>query len=192
MTTLIKLSLLLLPVFALSGCFSPSHMVLKQKGFDIFSVQPEKGKAAIVLARTMVIGSAAFSFHNYLEKEAIGTLKKNCLVKTNIEPGEKYLLAKTEAFEVAKINFLPDRVYYVHENPRPGWAQVRVVLLPQQLENLQNDLGNDGCDLYEPDSNDPMEELTDEEYRSAIGDYEREVKEGYHGDWLTYMGYPTR
>ena len=180
--------LLLLPLVMLLAACSPAHMTMKQDNFDIRTVRPNPGKAALVVARTTIFGKA-INFYNYLDRRFIGVTRgKGCFVKTDIEPGLQYLIARTESLETGKIQFEPDKVYYVQESPRMGWVVARVTLSPVTLEHLVEEIGEDGCTFYEIDPKDPAEDLTDHEYKEAVTDYEREIGEGHHKEFTEYKG----
>jgi hypothetical protein len=171
---------------------TPAHMVLKQDNFDIKTVKPNDGKAALVIARTTSLGGA-INFHTYIEQNVIGVTKgKSCFVKNDIEPGVKYLIARTESLEEAKINFEPNHIYYVQQSPRVGWWVARVTMTPMSQEQLLSEIGSDGCSLYEMDSKDMADNLTNDEYKEAVTDYERELTEGYHKDFTDYKGFAVK
>lgn len=180
--------LLLLPLVMLLAACSPAHMTKKEDSFNIKTVKPNTGKAALVVARTTNFGKAV-NFYNYLDHRFIGVTRgKGCFVKNDIEPGLQYLIARTESLETGKIQFEPDKVYYVQESPRIGWVVARVTLSPVTLEHLVEEIGEDGCTYYEIDPKDPAEDLTDHEYKEAVTDYEREIGEGHHKEFAEYKG----
>lgn len=185
-----KLSLLLLAVMVLAAC-SPAHMVKKDGRLDIRTVRPEPGKAALVIARTTSFGGA-INFFTYVDSTFIGVTRgQSCFVKRDIEPGLKYLIARTESLETGKLRFEPDMVYYVQQSPRMGWAVARVTLTPVSPEHLVAEIGDDGCEEYVINTGDVAEDLTDHEYQEAVTDYEREITEGFHGEFTNYKGYPA-
>jgi len=188
----VKTLCLVIPfVLVLSAC-TPSHMVLKQDNFDIKTVKPIAGKAALVIARTTSFGGA-INFYTYIEQNIIGVTKgKGCIVKNDIEPGVKYLITRTESLEGAKISFEPDRVYYVQQSPRFGWVVARVTMTPLSQEQLLSEIGSDGCTLFEMDINDMADNLANDEYKEAVTDYERELKEGHHKDFTDYRGFAVK
>lgn len=176
----------------LTACTPPAHMVLKQDNFDIKTVKPNDGKAALVIARTTSFGGL-INFHTYIEQNIIGvTQGKSCFVKNDIEPGVKYLIARTESLEEAKINFEPDHIYYVQQSPRMGWWVARVTMTPMSLEQLLSEIGSNGCSLYEMDIKDMADNLTNDEYKEAVMDYERELTEGHHKDFTDYKGFAVK
>ena len=178
-------------IFLLSAC-SPAHMVLKQDNFDIRTVKPSDGKAALVIARTTSLGGA-INFHTYIEQNIIGVTRgKSCIVKKDIEPGVKYLIARSESLEGTKINFEPNHIYYVQQSPRPGWWVARITFTPMSQEQLLDEIGTDGCSLYEMDLTDLADNLTNEEYKEAVTDYERELTEGLHKDFSDYKGFVVK
>jgi len=151
-------------------------------------LQPQPGKAALVVARTTSFGGA-INFFTYLGKKGIGVTKgKGCIAKTDIEPGLQYLISRTESLETGKITFEPDKVYYVQQSPRIGWVVARVSLTPLSQYKMAEEIGVDGCDYYVIDENDPIKDLTDHEYQEAVNDYEREIIEGLHKDFTEYRG----
>lgn len=184
--------LMLLPLLMLMTACSPAHMTKKEENFNIMTVKPNPGKAALVIARTTSMGGAV-NFYNYLDHRFIGVTRgKGCFVKNDIEPGLQYLIARTESLETGKIKFEPDTLYYVQESPRIGWMVARVTLAPVTPQHLAEEIGNSGCTLYEIDANDPAEGLTDHEYKEAVTDYEREVTEGYHKEFTDYKGFKAK
>jgi len=183
---------LFIPFMLMLTACTPAHMVLKQDNFDIKTVKPIDGKAALVIARTTSFGGA-INFHTYIEQNIIGVTKgKSCIVKNDIEPGVKYLIARTESLEEAKINFEPDHIYYVQESPRMGWWVARVTFSPMSQEQLLSEIGSNGCTLYEMDIKDMADNLTNDEYKEAVTDYERELAEGYHKDFTDYKGFAVK
>lgn len=183
---------LFIPFMLMLTACTPAHMVLKQDNFDIKTVKPIDGKAALVIARTTSFGGA-INFHTYIEQNIIGVTKgKSCIVKNDIEPGVKYFIARTESLEEAKINFEPDHIYYVQESPRMGWWVARVTFTPMSQEQLLSEIGSNGCTLYEMDIKDMADNLTNDEYKEAVTDYERELAEGYHKDFTDYKGFAVK
>lgn len=183
-----KLSLLLLAVMVLAAC-SPAHMVKKDGRLDIRTVRAEPGKAALVIARTTSFGGA-INFFTYIDRKFIGVTRgQSCFVKRDIDPGLKYLVARTESLETGKLQFEPDMVYYVQQSPRMGWAVARVTLTPVAPDHLVSEIGDEGCEEYVIDSGDVAEDLTDHEFQEAVTDYEREITEGYHGEFTNYKGF---
>lgn len=184
--------MLLFLLSALMTACSPAHMVKKDEGFDIKTVKPVPGKAALVVARTTSFGGA-INFFTYIESQIIGVTKgKGCLVKNDIEPGSKYVIARTESLETGKIDFEPDFVYYVQQSPRMGWVVARVSMKPLTQEQILSEIGSGGCTLYEMDPKDPAKDLTPHEYQEAVTDYERELKEGHHKEFTVYKGFKVR
>jgi hypothetical protein len=183
-----KTLLLMSLAIPMAAC-APAHMIEKEDGFNIMTVKPNPGKAALVVARTTSFGGAV-NFYNYLGYKFIGVTKgKGCFVKNDIEPGLQYLIARTESLETGKIQFEADKVYYVQESPRLGWVVARVTLSPVTPEHLSAEIGDGGCTYYVIDEKDRAEDLTEHEYQEAVTDYEREITEGYHSDFKDYKGF---
>jgi len=186
-----KIITLLLSLVVLTAC-SPAHMTKKESNFNIANVTPSSGKAALVVARTTSFGGAV-NFLTYIEKQIIGVTRgKSCFVKNDIDPGQKYLIGRTESLETGKINFEPDTVYYVQQTPRMGWVVARISLTPVTLEHLKSEIGEGGCDYYVLDEKNPGDNLSDHEYQEAITDYEREITEGYHKEFAEYKGFKVQ
>ena len=51
---------------------------------------------------------------------------------------------------------------------------------------------DNGCKLLTYDSKNPGDDLSDEDYKQAVSDYEREVKEGPHKEYEGYRGVPAQ
>ncbi len=187
-----KRLLMLLPVVLPLAACAPSHMIKKDTSLDVAAVKPNPGKAALVVARTTSFGGA-INFFTHIEKKLIGVTRgKGCLVKTDIEPGTHYLITRTESLETGKINFEPDKVYYVQQTPRMGWVVARVTLEPVSPEHLASEVPEEGCTWYELDPGNPGDDLSEHEYTEAVTDYEREVKEGFHKEFADYKGFPPK
>jgi hypothetical protein len=186
--------LLFAPLLFVSACVTtaPRHMLLNENTpLDIRSVKPDTGKSALVVARTTNFGGA-IEFDTYLEKKMIGVTKwKSYFIWTDVNPGVSYVISKAENLEPVKINFEPGRVYYLQQIPRMGVWRARIsvaVMTPEDLMNMMKD----ECKLLTYDPKDPGEDLSDEDYKKAVTDYEREVKEGLHKDYEGYRGVPAR
>jgi hypothetical protein len=172
-----------------SACSGPSHMLMSKDNanLDIRTIKPEKGKAALVVTRTTSF-AGAIEFDTYLDKKMIGVTKgRGFFVKRDIQPGIHYLIAKAESYESAKINFEPDRTYFIHYNPRPGWFRARISMYPQDPNKTMADMDGN-CKLFEYDPKDPGDDLSDEDYNQAIQDYEKDVAGGEHKEYADYRG----
>ncbi len=186
--------LLLAVFFVVSGCAAsaPRYMAFKEDPtFNIFKVKPEKGYAALVVARTTKFGGA-IEFDTFLDKKMIGVTQwKSYFVKTNITPGVHYVITRAESVEPAKINFKPDRIYYLQQIPRMGVWRARVSVALVTPQELSTSFDSD-CRLLAYDVQNPGEDMSDKDYREAINDYEREVKEGRHQEDSSYNGIPAK
>jgi hypothetical protein len=182
-----------------SACHgAPGHMLFKDDpALNVFNIKPEKGKAALVVARTfsqniLLYGARALVFDNYLDKKMIGVSNsKSYFVKTDVAPGVHYVITKAENVEPVKINFEPQRVYYIMEFPRPGNWRPRVSVVLVTPEELSTSLDS-GCRLMVYDTNNPGDDLSDKDYQEAVRDYVREVKEGHHQEDVGYRGVPAK
>ena len=116
---------------------------------------------------------------------------KSYFIKTDVNPGVSYVISKAENMEPVKINFEPGRIYYIQQIPRMGaWrARISIVLMtPEDLLSMMDD----GCKLLTFDPKNPGDDLSDEDYKKAVTDYEREIKEGYHKEYEGYRGVPAK
>ncbi len=185
-------TLITLLVFV-SACATtaPRHMVLNEKTpLNIKSIKPETGKSALVVARTTNFGGA-IQFDTFLEKKMIGVTQwKSYFIRTDVNPGISYVISKAENMEPVKINFEPGRVYLLQQIPRMGVWRARISVALMTPENLLS-MMDDDCKLLTYDPKNPGEDLSDEDYQTAITDYEREVKEGLHKDYEGYSGIPA-
>lgn len=177
-------------MISLSACATtaPRHMLFKEDpAANISAVRPESGKAALVVARTTKFGGA-IEFDTYLDRKMIGVTQwKSYFIKTDITPGAQYVISKAESMETVKINFEPDRIYYLHQIPRMGVWRARVTVSLDTPEQLMKEFDND-CKLVVYDPKDAGEDLSEEDYKQAVSDYEREVKEGLHKEYDGYRG----
>lgn len=177
----------------LSACGSlPRHMAFKDDPtINIFQIKPEPGKAALVVARTTSFGGA-IEFDTYLDKKMIGVTKwSSYFVKRDVTPGVHFVISRAESVEPAKINFEPDKVYYLQQIPRMGvWrARLSVALVtPQELSTTFDS----NCKLLVYDAQNPGDDMSDKDFDEAINDYERELKEGHHQEDAKYTGTPVK
>jgi len=177
-------------LFACGGV--PNHMLFKDDpAINVLDVKPEKGKAALVVARTFW-GAPAITFDNYLDKKLIGVAKsKSYFVKTDVAPGVHYVIAKAESTEPVKIKFEPQRIYYIMEFPRVGVWRARVTVKLVTPEELSTSF-DDSVKLMVYDINNPGDDMSDKDYQEAVSDYEREAKEGSHKEDVGYKGVPAK
>ena len=186
--------LVIATLLLVSACASsaPRHMMFKEDPTSaISSVKPESGKAALVVGRSTSFGGA-IEFDTYLDKVMIGVTKwKSYFFKTDIAPGVHYVISKAENMEPVKINFEPDRVYYIHQIPRMGvWkARISIALLTQQ-ELIS--VCDNSCRLLIYDTKNVGDNLSDDDFKKAVDDYEKDVKEGQHKEYLDYKGMPVK
>lgn len=161
------------------------------QNFDIRSVKPEDGKAALVVARTSNYAGGA-QFDTHLGKNMIGVTQWKCyFIKTDVNPGTSYVISRYGNDEVAKINFEPGRVYYLLQIPRWSKPVARISVQLLTPEDLLSTMDK-GCKLITYDTNHPGKDLSDKVYRKAVNDYEREVKEGRHNEHEGYRGVPAK
>ncbi|MFA5074015.1 MAG: hypothetical protein WC539_09005 [Nitrospirota bacterium] len=166
----------------------PRHMAFKEDpSFNIRSVKPEAGKAALIVARTISFGGA-IEFDTYLDKKMIGVTQwKSYFVKTDITPGTHYVISKAENKEPAKIDFEPNKIYLMHQIPRIGVWKARVSIALVTFEQLLPGF-DDSCRLLTYDSKNLGDDLSDSDFNEAVNDYERELREGRHQDHVSYRG----
>jgi hypothetical protein len=162
-----RVASLMLLVLLLAGC-GPKHMIAKEPCPDVSGVVPPQGKAALVVGRTTIFGSG-INFENYLDKKFIGTTKGHSFFVATVPPGKHYVIANGENFASLLINFEPDKTYYVQNEVRMGAFIARVKLDFVDLKHMQDDMGGT-CKFYEIDPNEKVDDLTDEEFKSAIED----------------------
>ena len=116
----------------------------------------------------------------------IGATKgKGRFAKTDIAPGTYNLISKAENLEVVRIKFEPGRVYYIIRLMRPGVWRARYssnVVLPEEIKQVYDE----DLKLYEYDG--AGEDLSEDDYKEAIGDYDRDLKEGLHKEHEGYRG----
>ncbi len=181
-------AMLLAPAYAAAG--GPHHMKEKEgtkaDSSYVQAVKPAPGKAALVVGRTTGGGLAAPTFDTYLERKMIGAIKgKGCFVKTDVDPGTYNLISKAENLEVVRIKFEPGHVYYVIQVMRPGVWKARHSSNLVQPEEIKQVFDED-LKIYEYDGSGP--DLSEDDYKEALGDYERELKEGLHKEHEGYRG----
>jgi hypothetical protein len=186
---LIIATLLLVSACATSA---PRHMMFKEDPTSAISlVKPESGKAALVVGRVTTFGGA-IEFDTYLDKVMIGVTQwKSYFFKTDVVPGVHYVISKAENMEPAKINFEPDRVYYIQQIPRMGVWKARLSVAPVTQQELITSCDN-SCKLLVYDTKNTGDNLSDDDFRKAVEDYEREVKEGLHKGDMEYKGAPAK
>jgi hypothetical protein len=185
--------LMIAVLFLVSACHgAPRHMSFKDDpAINVFNIKPEKGKAALVVARTTNYAGPT-DFETYLDKKMIGVTKwSSYFVKTDVAPGVHYVITTATNMEPVKINFEPNRGYYIHDRP---WQEIlftfaRVALVTPK--DLSTAFDND-CRLVVYDTNNPGDDMSDKDYQEAVNDYEREVKEGRHKDNIGYKGVPVK
>lgn len=182
----------LLALVSACATTAPRHMMLNEKSpLNLGSIKPETSKSALVVARTTNFGGA-IEFDTYLEKKMIGVTQwKSYFIRTDVNPGVSYVISKAENMEPVKINFEPGRIYFIQQIPRMGVWKARISIALMTPEDLQSMMGDD-CKLLTYDPKNPGEDLSDKDYKNAVKDYEREIKEGLHKEYEGYRGVPAK
>jgi len=162
-----KFVYLVLCVLLLAGC-SPKYMIANEPCPDVRKIVPPQGQSMLVVGRTTIFGSGV-NFENYLDKKFIGTTKGHSFFIATVPPGKHYVIANGENFATLLINFEPDKTYYVQNEVRMGAFIARVNLEYIDANHLLDDMGGT-CKYYIIDPSEKVDNLTDEEFKSAIKD----------------------
>lgn len=180
-------------IFFLACRVSAPHFMKfnENTNFDISSVKPENGKAALVIARTTnYLGAAEFDTH--LDKKLIGVTAWKCyFIKTDVDPGFHYVISRYENIEVAKINFEPGRIYYILQIPRRGYFVARISVKLLTPEDLLSTMDDD-CKLLIYKTVRPENDLSDDDYQKIVNDYEEKIKNGQHKEHAGCRGAPAK
>jgi hypothetical protein len=157
-----------LAVLVTVACTPPSTMVEKTPPASVSALQPNPGKAVLVVSRTTSFGFA-IPFATYLEKTYIGSTRgKSYFAKFDVDPGTKYVSSFGENGLAVKIDFEPGKVYCLQHNVSMGWLKARVsveAVDPKRLDS--GDLA--GCRFMEMDpAKKDVADLTEAEYRDVI------------------------
>ena len=152
---------------------------------------PQKGKSALVIARTVSFGGGV-EFDTYLDKKMIGvTQRKGFFTKTDVSPGLHYVITKAENMEPVKILFEQDKIYYLLQVPRMGFWKARVSVAPVSPDKMMTTWDENIMQLeYNP--KDLGEDLSVHDFEEAVKDYERELGEGTHKDHQEYRGFRAK
>lgn len=157
-----------LAVMAMVACAPPAAMIQKNPPAAVSAIKPEPGKAALVISRTTNFGGA-IEFRTYLDKVYIGSTRGKCyFAKTNIDSGTRFVSSFGENGVAVKVNFEPNKVYYLQHNVSMGVWKARVVMEALNAKRLDSgDLS--GCTYYEYDpAKNETKDLTEEEFKDVI------------------------
>lgn len=189
---------------------APVHMMFKDDpAINVFNIKPDKGKAALVVARTYK-NAATGELETFLDKKMIGNTKgQSYFVMYNVAPGIHYVIMRPQPqvspgkryTMTLKTNFLPDRVYYIYEvqhlnagsSGTPyiypnSYSRTEAFVTPEELSTIFDD----ECKRVVYDTANPGDDMSDSEYRDAVNDYEQQVKEGLHKQDAGYNGVPAK
>jgi hypothetical protein len=184
--TFLLLVLLTLPFF-LIAC-GPKHMITQDVRPPLVA---KSDKALLVIVRTMGFYAKRAVFDNYLDKIMIGQTQGKSYFITDVAPGEHYVMGHAENWSSARINFEAGRIYILHQLIFPGAWTIRTGFSPMTAEVGLEQIYESGCDYFVYDTNNPGEDMSEDNYQKAKEDFENEVKEdpGRHKNTLEYRGY---
>lgn len=179
-----KLFSIIFCVFLVSGCAS-THMITPDREPVI---TPKTEKSTLLIIRDTYFGGAIV-FSNYVDGKFIGETKGNTYIMSEVEPGPHYVVAATENTATAHIDFEPNKIYFLRQGIAMGvWRARTSGFSPIPPEEALKSMKDCTYLEYDPDTNAP--DMDPEHYKTAIDEYEADVKENPDGykDMLEYEG----
>lgn len=144
--------------------------------------------SVLVIMRETAFGGAIV-FKNYLDGKFIGETNGLSYFVTNVSPGQHYLMSKAENIGVAQLNLEPGKKYFLGQGVTIGWWKARTTgYYPIKSEQIDKALKD--CTYLQLDGSKTYQDLTQEEYQSAIEEYQEDIKgnpEGYRS-LIEYKG----
>lgn len=180
------LVMLTLPFF-LIACGGPKHMVMMDVKPPLV-VKPDK--AVLVIVRTTSFGGGV-TIENYLDRKMIGQTKGKTYFITDVKPGKHYVMSHAENWAAARINFESGRIYFLDQGIYPGIWMARTGFTPLTAEEGLKQINESGCDYGVLNTQDPGEDMSEQDFNEVKADFEKEVREnpGRHKNTLEYKGY---
>lgn len=152
----------------IAGC-SPSRMVAKMPCPDLREIKPPVGKAALVVGRTTVFGSA-INIDNFVDRKFTGTTRGRGFFVTNVEPGEHYAIADAENFDTVFLNFEPDKTYWLHQGIKMGIMSARTAYEWMDAKKMYDEMGGN-CQYYELNPNEKVADLEESTFNKLVKEY---------------------
>jgi hypothetical protein len=183
---------LLVFVFACGGSgVLKEHMLFNDDTvINVFNVKPEKGKAALVVARTDFYAAKFGILETYLDKRLIGVTEgKSYFVTYDVAPGVHYVIMRMKKQSAGKryaitlkTNFKSGSIYYIKDNQLTlsyGTSTYDYQFVsPAELNNYIDKK----CKWVVYDKSNPGDDMSDADYREAVHDYEQHVRTFQYGD----------
>jgi len=178
------LALVFITSVSLAACGGPKHMItMDTKPL----IAPKANTSVLVIARTT---SMAFgvTIENYVDKKLIGQTKGKSYFITDVAPGQHYVMGHAENWSTAKINFEAGRIYFLNQDIRMGVWMARTGFTPLSANDAAQQLNESGMEYRVYNTKHPGEDMSDKDFTEARDDYDKEVREGEHKDFVDYKG----
>jgi hypothetical protein len=172
--------LFVLPVI-LTGCVAGTHMIAKE---GKPSIAAKSGKAALVIIRTTSFGWGSV-VDNYLDGKMIGQTQGKMFFITDVTPGVHYVISHADNTDTARLNFKAGKIYLLQQGIYPGYNIV-TRYSPMTADEFAKEVQEATYVIY--DTQHPGDDLSDEDFKEAKDDFEKEVKNGEHKDTLQIKG----
>jgi hypothetical protein len=179
-----RLALLIVCLALITGC--ATTQMLKGEQPPALTAKPDK--ALLVIVRDAWFGNAIV-FWNYLDGKFIGETMGKTYFVTDVPPGEHYVVAATENTGIAHLDFEPGKRYFLREGIAMGvWRARTSGFSPMTAAEAQESIRD--CTYLKLDPGKPFPDMEPELYKTAIEEYEADVKENPqdYKDMLQYKG----
>jgi len=179
---------LALSLCALVGC-GKSYMILRDTK-PALGARPEAATLAIV--RTTSTGFGV-TMDNYLDGKMIGQTRGRCYFLTDVPAGTHYVVGTAENTAVARLSLESGRVYALRQALYPGVMKARTGYEPLTAAEARQEMADGSCDYREYDRAKPGPDMDAADYKEAVDDFEKEVREdpSRHKDTLEYKGFES-
>lgn len=166
-----RLALLATCLVLLSGC-ATGIMQTRETAPEIGA---KADSATLVIIRATSYGGGV-AFWNYLDGKFIGETTGKTYFVTPVSPGPHYVVVATENTAVAKIDFQPGKIYFLHEGVLMGWWRARTsgfepMTYQQAMDSIRE------CKYLEMDKGKTAEDMDPQLHQKAIEEYHADVKQ---------------
>lgn len=187
-----KLLIIAVVVFSFLGC---EPILLKKEVIPELKVPA--GKALVVILRKISVSIGNLGGGGivmvYLDNKFVTGTEPNTVTTIEVDPGEHFIVSKTDMKTPLKFDFKEGKVYYILQATFPvpfiGTGNKIVPLDGAEGEENLKSMRDDNCEYAYANPASPQDDLSDKDYRSIKKEWEK-LEEKDPEEAKKSMGYP--
>lgn len=188
----LKFLVLAAALIAFVGC---EPMLLKKEVIPEFKVPADKALVIVLRKVSVSIGSmgGGGDAKLFLDKKYITGTSVNTVTSFDADPGEHFIISRTDVKTPLKFNFKAGKVYYILQTTFPipfvGTGNAIVPVDGAEGEENLKSMREDDCEYAYANPADPQDDLSDDDYEDIQEEW-KEIMEEKPEEAKKSMDYP--